>query len=125
MIREFSYFLRHTLESLYHVYGVILALLIILLFCAVLLMIAERLPFGEALYLSAITGLTVGYGDITPTTTVGRIVCVVIGMIGVVFFGIVVAVATRALAQTAEKKRQDWKAPSRDQRRTKGEDASP
>jgi len=36
---------------------------------------------------------------------VGRIVAVLIGLLGVVFFGIIVAVATRALVHCVEEKR--------------------
>jgi voltage-gated potassium channel len=65
---------------------------------------AEDLTIGEAVYLTAITGLPVGYGDITPTTTLGRIASVVIGFVGVIYVGIVVAIVTRALAQAVGEK---------------------
>jgi len=39
----------------------------------------------------------VGYGDIVPTTALGRIISVVIAMLGIVYVGIIVAIATRAL----------------------------
>lgn len=105
MIRDFLNFLRHVSELLHFVSGVLGGLLLVLALCALVLMAAEDLALGEALYLTAITGLTVGYGDIAPTTTVGRIVSVLIGFVGVIYVGIVVAVATRALAQAvAEKK---------------------
>ena len=95
-------------ELLHFVRGVLGGLLLVLALCALVPMAAEDLALGDALYLTAITGLTVGYGDIAPTTTVGRIVSVVIGFVGVIYVGIVVAVATRALAQAvAEKKRHE------------------
>ncbi len=57
----------------------------------------EHLPFGEAFYFSVITGLTVGYGDITPQTAGGRILAVMVALVGVIFSGLVVAVALRAV----------------------------
>ena len=57
-----------------------------------------------ALHFTFITGLTVGYGDILPTTILGRIVSVLIALIGLLFFGIVVAVANRAVAKTLEER---------------------
>jgi voltage-gated potassium channel len=105
MIRDFLHFLRHVFELLHFVRGVLGGLLLVLIFCALVLGAAEDLTMGEALYLAAITGLTVGYGDLVPTTTVGRIASVVIGFVGVIYVGIVVAVATRALAQAVEERK--------------------
>jgi voltage-gated potassium channel len=59
----------------------------------------EKLPFGDALYFALITGLTIGYGDIVVKTPVGRILAVLIGIIGVLFSGLVIAVAVRALRE--------------------------
>ena len=60
----------------------------------------EKLPFGDALYFAAITGLTIGYGDIVVKTPAGRILAVLIGFIGVLFSGLVIAVAVRALRES-------------------------
>lgn len=101
-MREFLLFARHLLRLLHFVRGVLLALLIGLLLCGVLFALAEDQTIGNALYFTLITAMTVGYGDIVPTTAPGRIISVVIAMIGVVGVGIVVAIATRALAQAVE-----------------------
>ena len=99
IIRDFWHFVHHAFELLRFVRGALYGLLLVLLLCSVLLVVAEGMAFGEALYLTAITALTIGYGDITPTTTGGRIVAVVIGFVGVIWVGINVAIANRALAQ--------------------------
>ncbi len=57
----------------------------------------EGLDIGRSLYFAAITGFTVGYGDIVPETTAGRAIAVSMSLLGVVFVGLVVAVATAAL----------------------------
>jgi hypothetical protein len=101
-MREFHLFGRHLLRLLHFVRGVLLVLMLGLLACVALLVLVEGLPVGEALYFTLITGLTVGYGDIVPTTAFGRLISVVIAMIGVVCVGIIVAIATRALAQAVE-----------------------
>jgi hypothetical protein len=62
----------------------------------------EQLPLGESLYFTFVTGLTIGYGDIAPQSGLGRIVSVGIGVIGMIFTGITVAVATRALADATK-----------------------
>jgi voltage-gated potassium channel len=46
--------------------------------------------------------LTIGYGDIVPTTTAGRVLSVLAGVIGVIFVGLIVAIATRSLALAAQ-----------------------
>lgn len=47
--------------------------------------------FGDALWWSATTISTVGYGDIYPLTTVGRVVAVLTTIVGVSTFGVVTA----------------------------------
>jgi voltage-gated potassium channel len=56
---------------------------------------AENVPTKEALYWSLTTMTTVGYGDVIPTTDTGRIVAVVVMLVGIGF----VAVLTGAIAQ--------------------------
>ena len=56
----------------------------------------EKVSFGKALYFSFITGLTVGYGDIAPVTSIGRVISVLMGLIGILFTGVVVATAVEA-----------------------------
>jgi voltage-gated potassium channel len=54
-------------------------------------------------YFAFITALSIGYGDIHPETSLGKIVSVGIGLIGMLFVGCTVAVANRALRDTAER----------------------
>jgi voltage-gated potassium channel len=48
-------------------------------------------------YWSFITALTIGYGDIRPDKKSTRILSVIIGMLGIMFTGIIVAATTKAL----------------------------
>ena len=107
MFRDFLQFLRHTLAIIQFIKGVLLALLLVLLACAALLVLAEGLRVAEALYFVLVTALTIGYGDITPTSPLGRVVSVATGLIGIVITGIVVAVVVRALAMAIEEKRRE------------------
>jgi voltage-gated potassium channel len=97
-MREFLVFCRYFFQLLYFVRGVTLTLVLVLCCCAVAMSYADGIRLGDALYFTFITGLTIGYGDITPTTISGRVLSVVTGVIGVIFVGIIVAVATRALS---------------------------
>lgn len=48
----------------------------------------QPLTYSEAVYWSIITASSIGYGDITPQTTTGRIIAATLGTIGVVTVGI-------------------------------------
>ena len=60
-------------------------------------------PIGETLYFCAITALTIGYGDVVPTSTLGRIDAVLLGLIGMVFTGLIVAAAVRGVQEAARR----------------------
>lgn len=49
--------------------------------------IAENMTFTDALWWSFVTTTTVGYGDISPSTSLGRIIAVILMIIGIGFLG--------------------------------------
>jgi hypothetical protein len=57
----------------------------------------------DALYFTFVTGLTIGYGDLTPRHVVSRLLAVVIGFAGIMLTGLVAAVTVQALQVTARK----------------------
>lgn len=65
--------------------------------CAVLL-------FSNAMWLSSITFLTVGYGDIVPQSQCGRVTSAITGAIGVGITALLVAVLAQKLEQTRAEK---------------------
>ena len=99
MIRDFQLFLRHLFHALHVVRGPILTLFLLLAGCAIVVVITEGISFGNAIYFVLITGLTVGYGDIVPTTMWGKIASITAGLVGYLLLGLVVAVNTRALRE--------------------------
>ncbi len=60
-------------------------------------------PFGETMYFCTITALTIGYGDVVPTTMLGRIDAVMLGLLGMLMTGLVIAAAVRAVQEAARK----------------------
>src|SRR5690348_6877203 len=66
----------------------------------------EGWPIVDALYFTFVTGLTIGYGDLTPRHVVSRLLAVVIGLAGIVLTGLVAAVAVEALRATARDARE-------------------
>jgi hypothetical protein len=100
--QQFFTFIRHLLHYAKYVRAVLMGLLVYILLGGVLISVIEGIDLGEAIYFAFITGLSIGYGDITPQTGLGRVVSVSIGVVGMLFVGMTVAVATRALRDTAE-----------------------
>jgi voltage-gated potassium channel len=50
--------------------------LAIILICAVLFAVIEGKPIGVGIWWSFVTAMTIGYGDVFPVTTAGKIVAV-------------------------------------------------
>jgi hypothetical protein len=88
-----------------HIRELILLLLFLIVTGGFVISELEGIKLGDALYFAFITGLSVGYGDIAPTTTTGKIVSVAIGLVGTLFVGLTAAVATHALADTVKRHR--------------------
>ena len=61
----------------------------------------ERWRIEDALYFTFVTGLTIGYGDLTPRHVVSRLLSVMIGFAGIVLTGLVAAVSVEALRAAA------------------------
>jgi len=69
----FVCFLRHFFHILWLLGSVYLALFVLIGAGAATIAAVEQMPFDKALYFSLITGLTIGYGDVVPATSIGRI----------------------------------------------------
>jgi hypothetical protein len=60
----------------------------------------EGWKVGESLYFTFVTGLTIGYGDMSPQRAASRVLAIVIGFAGIVLTGLVAAVCVQALRAT-------------------------
>ena len=61
----------------------------------------EGWRLDDALYFTFVTGLTIGYGDLTPRHVVSRLLAVMIGFAGIVLTGLVASVSVEALRAIA------------------------
>ena len=95
-------FYHHFLAVTWHLRTVHLMLLALIMAGAVVIAATEKMSFGKAVYFSFITGLTVGYGDISPVTAIGRLISVLLAVVGVLFTGLVVAVAVQSVRHAWE-----------------------
>jgi voltage-gated potassium channel len=84
-----------------------LTLLALVVLDAIVIALVEGISIGNAVYFSFITAFTIGYGDITPITIIGRVLSVVIGLIGIIFTGLVVAISARSLLTTIEEEKKN------------------
>jgi hypothetical protein len=102
--RDFTRFARHLWVFTTYA-GEVLVVLNLLIFCGgVAIWMVEDIALEPAIYFAFITGLTVGYGDIAPETTLGHVISVLIAFVGTVFVGLIVAVAARALSETVKER---------------------
>ena len=91
----------------WHVGGVVLALYCIITIGGFAIALLDGKPISEGIYLALITGLTIGYGDLVPLSPLSKVIAVVIGFIGIVFTGIVVAASLKALEMTIQHDKED------------------
>lgn len=63
--------------------------------------------FGDALYWSIVTAATVGYGDITPVTTEGRVVTVLLIVSGVVVISFLTSIVVTAFTEKIHELREN------------------
>jgi voltage-gated potassium channel len=102
--------LRESGRTLWYLRGVLASLLVLFVLLTVAMYYMGNpvetvkrtpSPMGETLYFCAITALTIGYGDVVPTSTFGRIDAILLGLIGMVFTGLIVAAAVRGVQEAA------------------------
>ena len=92
-----SGFAKRFLHVIWHLRSIIFALFALVVIGAVAIAYVEKLSFGDALYFSFVTGLTIGYGDIAMKIIPGRCVALLIGFIGGLFTGLVIAAAVEVV----------------------------
>jgi uncharacterized membrane protein len=98
----FTRFTYHFFYAIWRVKAVILALIALVVAGAVAVTLIEKMPFGDTLYFAFVTGLTIGYGDIVVKTPFGRLVALLIGFIGILFTGLIVAILVFAVRESLE-----------------------
>ena len=108
-IREVTMLIRltyHFFSAIWRVKAAILALVALVVGGAAAVTLVEKMPFADSLYFAFVTGLTIGYGDIVPQTSLGRLVALLIGFIGILFTGLMVAVLVFAVRESLEELRE-------------------
>jgi len=98
MRRIFFWALFHNLRI---IWPILSGVFVVVVSLGILIAYIEEWRVSDALYFTFVTGLTIGYGDLTPKNGVARFLSVVIGFSGIIVTGLVAAVAVKALDATA------------------------
>lgn len=76
--------------------------IVLIIFSSIVIMFVEDKSFADSLWWSIVTVTTVGYGDISPTSTVGRFVAVILMFFGIGFISMLTGAITTYFAKSAE-----------------------
>jgi len=82
--------------------GLFLVLGVVVVAAGVLIARFDKISVSDGIYFACITALTVGFGDLVPKTGASKIITVVLAILGLIVFGIVVAVSVHALDMALE-----------------------
>ncbi len=97
-IISFRDFFRIFLKVIYAMRKILTALFSFIIGIGILVGYIEHIGFWNGIYLAFVSALTVGYGDLTPKTAIGKFLCVgVLPIIGMLLTGIMVAGAIKAI----------------------------
>ena len=101
-LKSFATFSSHFFHTCFVLRGVLGVQVLLVLSGGLSVAFFERLSAWEGIYFAIITSTSVGYGDIQPTTTISQAISMALALVGTIFFGLVVATATRAVTVTVQ-----------------------
>jgi Ion channel len=99
-------FLEGLLTGLGVVWPILSVLIGLMVGLGVIVGLREGWSLQESVYFAFVTGLTIGYGDLAPTTLLTRTLAIAIGACGVLMTALVAAIAVKALTQATDPKKQ-------------------
>jgi hypothetical protein len=90
-------FFSGMIDGLRVVWPVLSGLLAIIVALGLAIGLVEDWTVQESIYFAFVSGLTIGYGDFSPTTLATRTMAIAIGVCGILLTAVVAAVAVKAL----------------------------
>ena len=95
-------FLAGLLLGLRVVWPILSALLGLIIVLGLVIGLREGWSVHESIYFALVSGLTIGYGDLAPTSLLTRTLAIAIGVCGVLLTALLAAVAVKALNAATE-----------------------
>jgi hypothetical protein len=92
-----STFLRGVVYALRVTWPILSALLMTMACLGAVIGLLEGWGIGDGTYFAFVTGLTIGYGDFSPSMLLTRVMAMTIGFLGILLTGVVAAIAVAAL----------------------------
>src|SRR5262245_60205046 len=90
-------FFMALVQQLRVVWPILSGILMVMIGSGLVVWRVEGWRIDEALYFTFVTGLTIGYGDLTPKHLLARLLSLVIGFSGIVLTGLIAAISVQAL----------------------------
>jgi len=90
-------FLKGLFRILRIVWPVLGYLILVIVALGLAVAYIEGWPLADGIYFAFVTGLTIGYGDLTAKSTLGRLFALLIGFHGIILTGVIVATAVYSL----------------------------
>jgi Ion channel len=97
--REFAAGLLTGLRVVWPIMSVLLVLIVAL---GLIIGLLEGWSVQESVYFAFVSGLTIGYGDLAPTSLLTRALSIAIGVCGVLLTALLAAVAVKALTAATD-----------------------
>jgi len=90
-------FVAGLLLGLRVVWPILSALLALIAVLGVVVGRLEGWSLHESIYFAFVSGLTIGYGDLAPSSLLARVLAIVIGACGILLTALAAAIAVKAL----------------------------
>ena len=95
-------FLAGLLFGLRVVWPILSVLLGLIVALGLVVGLLEGWSVQESIYFAFVSGLTIGYGDLAPTSLLTRVLAILIGVCGVLMTALLAAIAVKALTAAAD-----------------------
>jgi voltage-gated potassium channel len=95
-------FIKIFFWGVYLTYPIILAIIVIIISLGLIVGRIESWTKFNSIYWSFITALTVGYGDMKPISKASKILSIIVGSVGIMLGGILVAITLEATTNAFE-----------------------